>query len=235
MPSPYKKTIIITGANRGIGLGFVKYYLAKNFNVIATCRDPAKANDLKELSKKYQNLIIEKLDVSSPANQEQLLQKYKSIVIDILINNAGIYPEDHKKISISNTDPNWINNAFQTNCLGAFYLIHNFKDNLLKSDNPIVINMASQAGSISQTKAGFGYSYRISKAALNMLTKTFAAECPEIITISLRPGWVKTKMGGDNATIEISDSIQAMTNLIENLRHTDSGKFLDAQGNIEQW
>ncbi|MGX9892809.1 SDR family NAD(P)-dependent oxidoreductase [Francisella orientalis] len=149
MPLPYKKTIIITGANRSIGLGFVKYYLAKNFNVIATCRDLAKANDLKELSKKYQNLIIEKLDVSSSTDQEQLFQKYKSIVIDILINNAGIYPEDHKKISISNTDPSWIINAFQTNCLGAFYLIHNFKDNLLRSDNPIVINMASQAGSIS--------------------------------------------------------------------------------------
>ncbi|MBK2357753.1 SDR family oxidoreductase [Francisella hispaniensis] len=235
MRSPYKKTIIITGANRGIGFGFVKHYLAKNFNVIATCRDPAKANDLKELSKKYQNLIIEKLDVSSPTDQEQLLQKYKSIVIDILINNAGVYPEDHKKISISNTDPCWINNAFQTNCLGAFYLIHNFKDNLLKSDNPIVINMGSQAGSISQTQAGFGYAYRISKAALNMLTKTFAAECPQIITISLRPGWVKTAMGGDNATLEISDSIQAMTNLIENLSHKDSGKFLDAQRNQQPW
>ncbi|MGX9892808.1 hypothetical protein [Francisella orientalis] len=68
-----------------------------------------------------------------------------------------------------------------------------------------------------------------------MLTRTFAAECPKITTISLRPGWVKTKMGGDNATMEIIDSIQAMTNLIENLRHEDSGKFLDAQGNIEQW
>lgn len=230
-----QKNILITGANRGIGLGFVEHYLTKNCNVIATCRDPAKANDLKELSKKYQKLIIEKLDVSSPTDQEQLFQKYKNIVIDILINNAGIYPENHQKFSISETNPNWINNAFQTNCLGAFYLIHNFKENLLKSANPIVINMGSQAGSISQTKAGFGYSYRISKAALNMLTKTFAAECPEIITISLRPGWVKTKMGGDNATMEISDSIQAMTNLIENLHHKDSGKFLDAQGNIEQW
>ncbi|WP_150465051.1 SDR family oxidoreductase [Francisella sp. SYW-2] len=230
-----QKNILITGANRGIGLGFVEHYLAKNFNVIATCRDPSKANDLKELSKKYQKLIIEKLDVSSPTDQKQLFQKYKSIVIDILINNAGIYPENHQKFSISETNPNWINNAFQTNCLGAFYLIHNFKKNLLKSANPIIINMASQAGSIEQTKAGFGYSYRISKAALNMLTKTFAAECPEIITISLRPGWVKTKMGGDNATMEISDSIQTMTNLIENLHHKDSGKFLDAQGNIEQW
>lgn len=235
MSSQYKKTILITGANRGIGLGFVENYLEKNFNVIATCRDPAKANDLKELSKKYINLTIEKLDVTSPIEQEQLFQKYKSIAIDILINNAGIYPEHHKKISISDTDPSWINNAFQTNCLGAFYLIHNFKDNLLRSDNPIVINMASQAGSIEQTKAGFGYSYRISKAALNMLTKTFAAECPEIITISLRPGWVKTYMGGENASLEVKDSVMAMTKLIGSLKSEDSGKFLDAQGNQEKW
>ncbi|AEB28389.1 SDR family oxidoreductase [Francisella hispaniensis] len=230
-----QKNILITGANRGIGLGFVKHYMNENHNVIATCRNPNEAFELSKLSKNHKNLTIEKLDVSSPTNQEQLLQKYKSIVIDILINNAGVYPEDHKKISISNTDPSWINNAFQTNCLGAFYLIHNFKDNLLKSDNPIVINMGSQAGSISQTQAGFGYAYRISKAALNMLTKTFAAECPQIITISLRPGWVKTAMGGDNANLEISDSIQAMTNLIENLSHKDSGKFLDAQRNQQPW
>ena len=146
-------------------------------------------------------------------------------MLDILMNNAGIYPEHHRRISISDTNPNWVNNAFQTNCLGPFYLIHNFKNSLLRSNKPIVINMASQAGSISQTQAGFGYAYRISKAALNMLTKTFAAECSEIITISLRPGWVKTFMGRNNASLEVKQSIHYMTKL------EDSGKFLDAQGN----
>ena len=230
-----QKTILVTGANRGIGLGFVEYYLENDFNVIATCRNPAKADNLNKLAAKYTNLTIEKLDVTNSKEQELLLQKCKAKTLDILINNAGVYPEHHKRISISNTDPSWINDAFQTNCLGAFYLIHNFKDNLLKSDNPIVINMASQAGSIEQTKAGFGYSYRISKAALNMLTKTFAAECPEIVTISLRPGWVKTYMGGENASLEVKDSIIAMTKLISSLTSKDSGKFLDAQGNQEKW
>nr|WP_257786359.1 SDR family oxidoreductase [Francisella uliginis] len=202
---------------------------------MATCRNPAKADNLNKLAAKYTNLTIEKLDVTSSDEQQQLFQKYKDKTLDILINNAGVYPEHHKRISISNTDPSWINDAFQTNCLGAFYLIHNFKDNLLKSDNPIVINMASQAGSIEQTKVGFGYSYRISKAALNMLTKTFAAEYPEIVTISLRPGWVKTYMGGENASLEVKDSITAMTKLISSLTSKDSGKFLNAQGNQEKW
>ena len=97
-----------------------------------------------------------------------------------------------------------VNNAFQTNCLGPFYLIHNFKNNLLRSNKPIVINIAIQAGSINQTQAGFGYAYRISKAALNMLTKTFAAECSEIITISLRPSWIKTAIGGNNASWKLN-------------------------------
>ncbi|WP_150466414.1 SDR family oxidoreductase [Francisella sp. SYW-9] len=235
MSNPSQKTVLVTGASRGIGLGFVEYYLENGFYVIATCRNPAKANNLNKLSEKYKKLCIEKLDVTNSKEQQQLFQKYKDNPLDILINNAGIYPEHHKRISISNTDPSWINDAFQTNCLGAFYLIHNFKDNLLKSENPVVINMASQAGSIEQTKAGFGYSYRISKAALNMLTKTFASECPEIITISLRPGWVKTFMGGENASLEIEDSITAMTKLISSLKPKDSGKFLDAQGRQEKW
>ncbi|MFV9972853.1 MAG: SDR family NAD(P)-dependent oxidoreductase [Francisella endosymbiont of Hyalomma asiaticum] len=82
--------------------------------------------------------------------------------------------------------------------------MHNFKNNLLRANKPIVINIAIQAGSISQTQAGFGYAYSISKAALNMLTKTFAAECSEIITISLRPSWVKTAIGGNNASWKLN-------------------------------
>ncbi|MFC4891770.1 SDR family oxidoreductase [Pseudofrancisella aestuarii] len=231
-----EKNILVTGSNRGIGLGFVEYYLRKGYNVIATCRNTKQADNLQKLKSNYENnLFIESLDVSDPLEQQKLYDKYKDITLDILINNAGVYPEHHEKISISKTDPNWIEEAFKVNCLGAFYLIHYFKESLQKSLNPKVINMASQAGSIEQTKAGFGYSYRISKAALNMLTKTFASECPEIITISLRPGWVKTQMGGEKATLEIDDSISNMATLIDRLKSEDSGKFLDAMGNIEKW
>ncbi|APC96391.1 SDR family oxidoreductase [Francisella frigiditurris] len=234
MSSNYK-TVLITGSNRGIGLGFTKHYAKRDYKVIATCRNPSDAKELKGLAKQYNNLYIEQLDVTNEEHHKNLYNKYKNSFIDILINNAGVYPEHHEKISISKTDPNWIEEAFKVNCLGAFYLLHYFKENLQKSLNPKVINMASQAGSIEQTKAGFGYSYRISKAALNMLTKTFASECPEIITISLRPGWVKTQMGGEKATLEINDSISNMSGLIDKLQPEDSGKFLDAMGNIEKW
>lgn len=234
MSSNYK-TILITGSNRGIGLGFAKYYVKKDYKVIATCRNPSGAKELKNLAKQYDNLYIEQLDVTNEEHHKNLYNKYKNSSIDILINNAGVYPEHHEKISISKTGPSWIEQAFKVNCLGAFYLLHYFKEGLQKSLNPKVINMASQAGSIEQTKAGFGYSYRISKAALNMLTKTFASECPEIITISLRPGWVKTQMGGEKATLEIDDSISNMVVLIDKLQSEDSGKFLDAMGNVEKW
>lgn len=229
------KNILITGSNRGIGLELAKHYSKSGHNVIATCRIPQEAKELSNLQIEFPNIKIDKLDVTDLSQQDALLQKYKDTPIDLLINNAGVYPEHHQVISVSNTDAKWLKQAFDVNCVGSFNVLHNFKNNLLKASNPVVINMGSQAGSIAQTQAGFGYSYRISKAALNMLTKVFACECPEIITISIRPGWVKTYMGGENAVLGVKDCVHDMVKLIDSLEIRDSGKFLNLQHEEEKW
>ena len=124
--------------------------------------------------------------------------------------------------------------AFNINTAGAFRAIQAFLPNLQQSINPRIINLSSLMGSLYHAK-GFGYSYRMSKVALNMLTRSFAAENHDIITISLRPGWVKTEMGGSGANIAIAESASKIISLIENLQLIDSGSFIDYNKTPTEW
>ena len=229
-----KQTVLITGSNRGIGLGLVREFIKKNYSVIATCRQPDNAKELVKLKNQKQDLVIEKLDVTLPSDFETLSNKYKNIPIDVLINNAGIFPEDHSRAGIASCPSSSVLNAFQVNTLGPYLAIQTFQTNLLKSRNPRIINLSSLMGALSAA-AGYGYSYRISKAGLNMLTCTFAAENKKIITVSLRPGWVKTAMGGKNANMDVEESAIKLFNIIENLEAIDSGHFYDIEKNICSW
>jgi len=227
--------VLITGANRGIGLGLVSGYLRKGCRVIASCRHPESAQNLKELAYQYPAALnIEQLDVKKITDFQSLARKYHQIPIDILINNAGIFPENHAGTGITAADPQQMLAAFETNALGALMAIQHFQDNLLKSSNPRIINMSSQMGALSAAK-GSCYSYRMSKVALNMLTKCFAEENKKIITIALRPGWVKTKMGGINAILNVDVSVEMIMKVIENLKIVDSGQFFDNEKNLCNW
>lgn len=225
------KTIFITGANRGIGLGFVRYYLDQGNFVIASCRKPQTANELNKLKKKFDtHLTIEQLDVTQEEQLNIIQEKYSNCPVDILINNAGIYPASHLDLPLEKLSSAEILLAFQVNALGSFSVTKSLKNSLLNGNKPIVINLSSQMGSITQTTNYRGYAYRISKSALNMFTKCFASEIKSIITIAIRPGWVKTDMGGNGATLEIHDSVQAMAQFISQLNHSHSGKFFDYLG-----
>jgi NAD(P)-dependent dehydrogenase (short-subunit alcohol dehydrogenase family) len=231
----WPQTVLITGANRGIGLGFTAAYLRRGYHVIATCRHPDAADSLNALLQEYSSqLTIEKLDVTEPQHFSLLKTKYDSRPIDILINNAGIFPEDHDKAGIADSPYQQLLSAFATNAAGAFLSIQTFLDNLLLSENPKIINLSSQMGSLAHAK-GFGYSYRMSKVALNMLTRSFAHENDRIITVSLRPGWVQTAMGGNNASISVTESVDKMISVIDNLKLTDSGSFLDNDNVPCEW
>jgi NAD(P)-dependent dehydrogenase (short-subunit alcohol dehydrogenase family) len=230
-----KETVLITGANRGIGLGLVRKFTSQGYIVIASCRKPDQAKELLLLAEQYpKNVVIEKLDVTSESDFWGVSKKYKDIPIDIVVNNAGIFPEDHSRDGISASNPQDVLAAFEINALGALMTIKSFQTNLLKSLNPRIINLSSQMGALNAA-GGFGYSYRMSKVALNMLTCCFAAENKNIITISLRPGWVKTQMGGPNANMTIEESVGKLLQIIENLQAEDSGQFYDINKNICSW
>lgn len=219
--------VFITGANRGIGLGFVQAYLARGNSVIACYRDATKIKELMLLKEQYNTqLQLEKFDISKEADFIDISKKYAQTSVDVLINNAGIYPETHSQSGLAKSNPSDLLHAFETNAVGPFRVIQVLLSALLRSSKPRVINMSSQMGALSAAK-GFGYSYRMSKVALNMLTRCFAEENSQVITISIRPGWVKTDMGGSNADLEVSYTVNKMVSLIDELDKTDSGKFLD--------
>ncbi len=228
-------TVLITGANRGIGLGFTLAYLARGYQVIATCRHPQQAMELNHLTAEYKTqLHLDKLDVTVENDFARLKVKYADQPIDILINNAGVFPEDHERAGIAHTRYQQLISALTTNAAGALLTIQSFQQNLLRCETPKIINISSQMAALHHAK-GFAYAYRMSKAALNMLTCSFAAENKHIITISLRPGWVKTAMGGSHANISVEESINKMITIIDGLTRDDSGTFLDNDKNHCAW
>lgn len=229
------ETVLITGANRGIGFGFVKFYLEFNYRVIACCRFPDTATELQALSIKYgDKLVIEQLDVVNIEDFINLKTKYFHQRIDILINNAGIIAHYFDKLTLAQTNVEEVLQALEVNTLGTMRSIQCFESSLSFSSHPRIINMASLAGAISSAN-GFGYAYRMSKCALNMLTACYAKENPKTISVSLRPGWVKTEMGGSGASLEVSDSVSGMIAIINNLQISDSGRFIDLELQDSPW
>lgn len=229
------KTVLITGANRGIGLGFVESYLKSGDNVIATARNPNSAKDLKRLKAQYRDqLEIFALDLDSPEAESQLVKIVKKPEkLDILINNAGFYPnsytEKFDKVNLTQWET-----AFRINVLGAARTLRKAIPRLQKSDRPIVVNISTQMSSIAQNQGG-SIGYRVTKSALNMFNSCIALEYKDIISVLLNPGWVKTRMGGLNAEISVEDSVADMRKIIDKLKDRDSGKFFDHSGREIPW
>ncbi|RTL10172.1 MAG: SDR family oxidoreductase [Neisseriaceae bacterium] len=229
------ETVLITGANRGVGFGFVKAYLEHGYQVIACCRLPDTAIELQSLSTEYSDrLLIEQLDVTNSTDFDRLSAKYKHFKIDILINNAGVISKYFDKLTLVQTNVEEVLKTLEINALGTMRSIQCFESNLAFSSNPRIINMASLAGAISSAN-GFGYAYRMSKCALNMLTACYAKENTKVISVALRPGWVKTAMGGVGANLEVSESEAKMITIINNLQSSDSGRFIDLELQDSPW
>lgn len=210
-------TILITGANRGLGLEFVKEYLKDSWKVIACCRHPDKATELQKIS--HENLQIEKLDVTNQQSIQDLAKKLKNQAIDILLNNAGIYPK-------GTSEEEWIA-TFKTNTFAPFFMVQAFQEHVAASKLKIIADMSSLMGSI-QDASGGSYVYRASKAALNCITKNLAVDLQskQITVVSLSPGWVATDMGGPNANLTPEKSISGLKKVLSTLTLKDSGSFI---------
>ena len=228
---PGKPTVLITGGNRGIGLEFVKQFTERGWNVIATVRKPEEAGELNALAKTRKSITVEQLDVTDHARIEALAARYKDKPIDILLNNAGLTPKyDTAFNPLSNIDFDIALKSFKVNALGPLKMCQAFMDNVAASDQKKIIVISSKAGSISASpKMPMFYSYRGSKAALNMYMYTLSFETPKknVILTLLSPGMVNTVEGTKipNA-IEKEESVSKMMKIIESLTPQDNGKFL---------
>ncbi|MHA1947247.1 MAG: SDR family oxidoreductase [Candidatus Hodarchaeales archaeon] len=230
--------ILITGANRGLGFEFTKQYLALGNEVIATYRENNDISELLKLKNSFKNnLVLIPLDVSVSESRESAYNavKEKFDSLDILINNAGMVTKRHLTVGKLHEDD--ILRVFEVNSISPLLMTEKFADLLQKSSNPKVVNISSMMGSISNRQNTSNFSYCASKAALNMFSKLLSNSLLEenIIVIPMHPGWVKTRMGTEEAPIEPEKSISGMIKVIESLTMTDSGKFLEWTGNEIMW
>jgi NAD(P)-dependent dehydrogenase (short-subunit alcohol dehydrogenase family) len=227
-------TYLITGASRGIGLELTRLALTDGNKVIATVRSISRSAELKALAQESgSKLLIHELDASS---DESVTKAAKEISepIDVLINNAGVYLDSNMD-QLSELDLEIVSKTFETNTLGPMRVTKAFLSHLSKSKSPIVANVSSLMGSMTDNRGGGSYAYRMSKAALNMFSKNLSIENPEWLVLSLHPGWVQTDMGGKGATTTVTESAQGILNLIKSSKRTDSGKFFDYRGRELAW
>ena len=190
------ESVLITGSSGGIGSALAEEFARAGWKVFATARN-TKQPELSELARKWENLSILALDVGRESTILDAAQRLANEPLDVLINNAAIFPGEGQE-PFETIDPEWFNQAFDTNVVGVARVTKAFLPHLRKSGHARIANISSGAGSISEKEDFDYYPYSVSKAALNMLTRALAAEFrkEEIVVTAISPGWVKTRMGG---------------------------------------
>ena len=222
-------TVLITGANRGIGLELARQYTAAGWQVIGTARKPEQAAELRAL-----NARVLQLDVTDQQSIDRMAAELGEQAIDLLINNAGIFPRAR---SITDVDFDDVTRTFAVNTLGPMRVSRALLPNLRSGQLKKVVNITSRLGSIGNNSGGGFYGYRESKAALNMFTRSLANEfgTDGFICIVVHPGWVQTDMGGASATLTVEESAQGIRNVVENLSPDDNGTFWNFDGTPLPW
>lgn len=229
--------ILITGANRGVGLELVRLYLAQGARVFAGCRSPERAAELNQLAAQFNGqLSILPLEVTDPTSLDHCVQQVASEAgaLDTLINNAAINAEGE---TIASFEAEHATRQWLVNAVGPFLVAKQFLGLLKKGNTPKIINISSEAGSISKMEHFRGYYYFGSKAALNMFTRSLAWDplTTGVITIALHHGWVRTDMGGADADLSVTESASGILKVIAGLTPDDNGKFYTWDGKEYPW
>jgi NAD(P)-dependent dehydrogenase (short-subunit alcohol dehydrogenase family) len=225
--------VLITGANRGIGLEFTQQYAQDGWNVLACCRDPQHAGNLQALAKSYANIRILLLDVADFAQIDALALQLKNDKIDVLINNAGVYPES----SLADADTeDWLE-AFKINSIAPLKMVTAFTTHVANSELKKIATLSSKMGGMSDNTSGGSYIYRSTKTAVNMVMKSLSIDVKPagIAVVTLHPGWVLTDMGGSNALINTKTSVTGLRQVIEDLNLSNTGKFIAYDGKEIAW
>lgn len=223
-------TVLVTGANRGIGLEFVKSFAADGWRVHACARNVEKAKEVRGLEG---DVVCHKLDVTNGLKVASLARSMTEEPIDVLINNAG---QRGSKTGFGETGYEEWANVLQVNTLAPLRMVERFAALIERGERKLVVNISSRLGSISESSGG-DYIYRSSKAALNMVTKTLACDLAGrgVTVVCFHPGWVQTDMGGSGADITPQESVAGMRKVIDGLGTADSGKFFNYDGTPLEW
>lgn len=228
-------SILITGANRGIGLEFAAQFAAAVWRVVACCRDPDGALALRELAEKHAALELHALDVTDYARMTQLSRQLGDRPIDILLSNAGIYGP--RGVAFGSVDPAAWREVLEINTIAPLMLAQAFVEQVAASPRKLIAVISSKVGSIADNRGGGGYLYRSSKTAVNQVVKSLSIDLAErgISVVSLHPGWVKTDMGGPDAEIDVRTSVAGMQQILESAGPAQSGRFIEYDGEPIPW
>lgn len=231
--------VLITGANRGIGLEFTRQLLSRGERVFATCRNPVAATSLHDLRSDHGSSIsVVQLDVSDPASIEASFTSVSRLthVLDMLVNCAGTKLSDEED-HIGALKQDEMQRILTVNSIGPILVCQRYLDLLQAGDSPRIANVSSLWGSLVAYERGMLYAYSASKSALNMLTRRLALETKTqgIIVVAIQPGWVMTDMGGPGAEIAPSESVNGMLSTIDSLTMEDTGRFFSWDGGEVPW
>ncbi|MES1172873.1 MAG: SDR family oxidoreductase [Myxococcales bacterium] len=232
------QNILITGANRGIGLALSRRFLELGQRVFAGVRNPDKQGALGDLpAEQRARLTIVQLDVGSDASVREAQRQVSSQVskLDVLVNMAGVSPFPHDA-RLGSVDLDKVRDTFETNVIGPLRVAQEFAPLLragASAERPArLVNVSSGVASMAGKDNGIFYAYGVSKTALNMLsiTESFDLKGDHVCVVALDPGWVRTELGGPNAHLAPEESAAACAELISRLTLEQSGKFLHYSG-----
>lgn len=234
------RNVLVTGANRGLGLAFARLLLERGDRVVATCRQPGRATALNALAGEYPGrLHVLPLDVADAKSRAELLRELPLVLgedadarIDLLLNNAGVL---HSGERFGRLDQQILEDSLRINAVGPFLLTEALAPRL--ADGAKVANLSSVMGSIATRGEFRSPSYCASKAAQNMLNVQLAhALAPRgIVVLALHPGWVRTDMGGESAELAPDAAAAGLLQVIDAATPAQSGQFLDWRGQPVPW
>jgi NAD(P)-dependent dehydrogenase (short-subunit alcohol dehydrogenase family) len=239
------RRVVVTGANRGLGLEMTRQLLAAGDEVLATARHPKAADELHKLvSTAGGRAGIVRLDVDDPdgvaAAALQIGERFDAV--DLLVNNAGVWsapgqPERASAGALADLRPGPVVDVLRVNAVGPLLVTQALAARLAAAGRAVVVNLTSGLGSLAGVTGRGNIAYGMSKAALNMATRHLAAELARqgTVVVAMSPGWVATDMGGPGAPLEPPESVRGMLNVIDGLTPAQSGTYLDHTGVALPW
>jgi NAD(P)-dependent dehydrogenase (short-subunit alcohol dehydrogenase family) len=225
-------TILITGANRGLGFELAHQYAAHGWRVLAACRDTGTAKALRVLPG---DVAVHRLDLAIPDHASELAEALSGEAIDVLVSNAAMGSPE--RTALGDMDYRKWEEAFRINAIAPFRLAEAFQPHVAASSRRVMLFVSTRAASISDMLSAGRYVYRSSKAALNAVVKSLAIDLlpKRIICVALHPGWVRTDMGGPEAPIAPAASVAAIRALVDRLEPHHNGRFLNYDGGELRW
>jgi NAD(P)-dependent dehydrogenase (short-subunit alcohol dehydrogenase family) len=225
---------VVTGANRGIGLELARQLKARGQDVHACAREPEKATELRALG-----VRVHQLDVRDANSVRALAASLGDAPVDLLFNVAGVQggPKQNLRAMAEDLELRDVIDTFDVNAVGALRVAVALLPNIRRGTAKKIVHVTSRMGSIADNGSGGSYAYRMSKAALNMASKSLAVDLKGegIISFVINPGWVQTDMGGKNAPVPVSDSVAAILRETDKASIAESGEFLNWKGNRYPW